>query len=142
MKNSSENKSFAVFIILSFLVYIMSNGEWCIPIFVWIYPILFLCLIYLNRIRKVYLIICSIYAIGFVVQFGRAIGMDIKICIMVSIEYIIYLVSYLYSGKRAWKSKAGIVYPLKMGYNCTENRNVWRTSIGRERYAKRKMYTH
>ena len=68
MKNSSENKSFAVFIILSFLVYIMSNGEWCIPIFAWIYPILFLCMIYLNRTRKIYLIICFIYAIGFVVR--------------------------------------------------------------------------
>ena len=98
MKNSSENKSFAVFIILSFLVYIMSNGEWCIPIFAWIYPILFLCMIYLNRTRIVYLIVCSIYAIGFVVQFGRAIGMDIKICIMVSIEYIIYLVYPILGG--------------------------------------------
>ena len=62
MKNSSENKTFAVFIILSFLVYIMSNGEWCIPIFAWIYPILFLCMIYLNRTRKVYLIICSAFS--------------------------------------------------------------------------------
>lgn len=52
MKNSSENKTFAVFIILSFLAYIMSNGEWCILIFAWIYPILFLCMIYLNRTRK------------------------------------------------------------------------------------------
>ena len=85
MKNSSENKSFAFFIILSFLVHIMSNGEWCIPIFAWIYPILFLCMIYLNRTRKVYLIISSIYAIGFIVQFWRAIGMDIKICIIESI---------------------------------------------------------
>ena len=41
MKNSSKNKYFAVFIILSFLIYVMSNGEWCVPIFAWIYPILF-----------------------------------------------------------------------------------------------------
>ena len=85
MKKTLENKYFAVFIIFSFLVYIMSNGEWCIPIFTWIYPILFLCMIYLNRTRKVYLIISSIYAIGFIVQFWRAIGMDIKICIIVAI---------------------------------------------------------
>ncbi len=36
MKKTFENKYFAVLIIFSFLVYIMSNGEWCIPIFAWI----------------------------------------------------------------------------------------------------------
>ena len=74
MKNLLKNKYFAVFIIFSFLVYVMSNGEWCVPIFAWIYPILFLCMVYLNHTRKVYLIISFIYAIGFVIQFGRAIG--------------------------------------------------------------------
>ena len=81
MKKFFKNKYFSVFIILSFLIYVMSNGEWCVPIFAWIYPILFLCMVYLNRTRKVYLIISSIYAIGFVVQFGKAIGMDIHISI-------------------------------------------------------------
>ena len=41
MKNFIKNKYFAVFIILSFLIYVMSNGEWCVPVFAWIYPILF-----------------------------------------------------------------------------------------------------
>ena len=131
MKKTLENQYFAVFIIFSFLVYRMSNGEWCIPIFAWIYPILFLCMINLNRTRKVCLIISSIYAIGFIIQFWRAIGMDIKICIiaaillsflkvlpyicwskskmrfqdtvifasiMVSIEYIIYLIYPILGG--------------------------------------------
>ena len=111
MKNSSENKSFAVFIILSFLVYIMSNGEWCIPIFAWIYPILFLCMIYLNRTRKVYLIICSIYAIGYVVQFGRAIGMDIKICIMVWILLsLLKVLPYIYWSKSKMRFQDTIIF--------------------------------
>lgn len=52
MKNSLTNKYFAVFVILSFLIYVMSNGEWCVPIFAWIYPILFLYMIDLNHTRK------------------------------------------------------------------------------------------
>lgn len=111
MKKSSENKSFAFFIILSFLVYIMSNGEWCIPIFAWIYPILFLCMIYLNRTRKVYLIICSIYAIGFVVQFGRVIGMDIKICILVSILLsFLKVLPYIYWSKSKMRFQDTIIF--------------------------------
>ncbi|MDE5938592.1 MAG: hypothetical protein K2H37_05885, partial [Lachnospiraceae bacterium] len=85
-----KNNRFAVFIILTFLIYVMSNGEWSIPIFAWIYPILFLHMLSLNHTRKAYLIIGSIYAIGFVVQFEKAIGMDIKICIVVA-----FLVSFL-----------------------------------------------
>ncbi len=52
MKILLKSNRFAVFIILTFLIYVMSNGEWCIPIFAWIYPILFLCMIYFNRTRK------------------------------------------------------------------------------------------
>ncbi len=36
----------------------------------------------LNHARKVYLIIGSIYAIGFVFQFEKAIGMDIKMVLV------------------------------------------------------------
>jgi len=59
MKKFFKNKYFGVFIIFSFLIYMMSNGEWCVPIFAWIYPILFLCMVDLNHTRKVYLIISS-----------------------------------------------------------------------------------
>ncbi len=111
MKKTLENKYFAVFIIFSFLVYIMSNGEWCIPIFAWIYPILFLCMIYLNRTRKVYLIISSIYAIGFIVQFWRAIGMDIKICIIVAILLSFLKVSpYIYWSKSKMRFQNTIIF--------------------------------
>ena len=71
MENLLKSNRFAVFVILTFLIYVMSNGEWCIPIFAWIYPILFLHMLSLNHTRKVYLIIDSIYAIGFVFQFER-----------------------------------------------------------------------
>ncbi len=111
MKKTLENKYFAVFIIFSFLVYIMSNGEWCIPIFAWIYPILFLCMIYLNRTRKVYLIISSIYAIGFIVQFWRAIGMDIKICIIVAILLsFLKVLPYIYWSKSKMRFQDTIIF--------------------------------
>ncbi len=83
--NPLKNKCFAGFIILSCLVYVMSNGEWCVPLFAWIYPILFLSMIYFNHTRKIYLIIGSIYAVGFVVQFAKIIGMDIKVCIVAAL---------------------------------------------------------
>ncbi len=63
MKNFLRNHYFAVFVILSFSIHVMANGEWCIPVFAWIYPILFLGMLYLNHTRKVYFIIGSIYAL-------------------------------------------------------------------------------
>ena len=111
MKKTLENKRFSVFVILSFLVYIMSNGEWCIPIFAWIYPILFLCMIYLNRTRKVYLIISSIYAIGFIVQFWRAIGMDIKICIVAAVLLsFLKVLPYIYWSKSKMRFQDTIIF--------------------------------
>ena len=111
MKKTLENKYFAVFIIFSFLVYIMSNGEWCIPIFAWIYPILFLCMIYLNPTRKVCLIISSIYATGFIVQFWRAIGMDIKICIIVAILLsFLKVLPYIYWSKSKMRFQDTVIF--------------------------------
>ena len=111
MKKTLENKYFAVFIIFSFLVYIMSNGEWCIPIFAWIYPILFLYMIYLNRTRKVCLIISSIYAIGFIIQFWRAVGMDIKICIIVAILLsFLKILPYIYWSKSKMRFQDTIIF--------------------------------
>ena len=111
MKKTLENKYFAVLIIFSFLVYIMSNGEWCIPIFAWIYPILFLCMIYLNPTRKVCLIISSIYATGFIVQFWRAIGMDIKICIIVAILLsFLKVLPYIYWSKSKMRFQNTIIF--------------------------------
>ncbi len=111
MKKTFENKYFAVLIIFSFLVYIMSNGEWCIPIFAWIYPILFLCMIYLNPTRKVCLIISSIYATGFIVQFWRAIGMDIKICIIVAILLsFLKVLPYIYWSKSKMRFQDTVIF--------------------------------
>ena len=89
----------------------MSNGEWCIPIFAWIYPILFLCMIYLNPTRKVCLIISSIYATGFIVQFWRAIGMDIKICIIVAILLsFLKVLPYIYWSKSKMRFQNTIIF--------------------------------
>lgn len=111
MKKTLENKYFAVFIIFIFLIYIMSNGKWCIPVFAWIYPILFLRMVYLNHTRKVYFIISSIYAIGFVVQFGRAIGMDIKICIMVAaVLSLLKVLPYIYWSKSKMRFQDTVIF--------------------------------
>ena len=111
MKKFFKNKYFSVFIVLSFLIYVMSNGEWCVPIFAWIYPILFLCMVYLNHTRKVYLIISSIYAVGFVVQFGKAIGMDIKICIMVAVLLsFLKVLPYIYWSKSKMRFQDTIIF--------------------------------
>ena len=111
MKNLLKSNRFAVFIILTFLIYVMSNGEWCIPIFAWIYPILFLCMIYFNRTRKVCLIISSIYAIGFIVQFWRAIGMDIKICIIVAILLsFLKVLPYIYWSKSKMRFQDTVIF--------------------------------
>ena len=89
----------------------MSNGEWCIPIFFFFYPILFLCMIYLNPTRKVCLIISSIYAIGFIVQFWRAIGMDIKICIIVAILLsFLKVLPYIYWSKSKMRFQDTIIF--------------------------------
>ena len=111
MKKFFKNKYFGVFIIFSFLIYMMSNGEWCVPIFAWIYPILFLCMVDLNHTRKVYLIISSIYAVGFVVQFGRAIGMDIKICIMVAVLLsFLKVLPYIYWSKSKMRFQDTLIF--------------------------------
>ena len=111
MKKLLKNNRFAVFIILTFLIYVMSNGEWCIPIFAWIYPILFLHMLSLNHTRKVYLIIGSIYAIGFVFQFEKAIGMDIKICIEVAfLVSFLKVLPYIYWSKSKMKFQDTVIF--------------------------------
>ena len=110
-----KNKSSIVFIIFSFLIYVMSNGEWNIPIFAWLYPILFLCMITSNNTRKVYIIIISIYAIGFIIQFGRAIGMDIKICIVVAVMLsFLKVLPYIYWKKSKMKFQDTIIFASMM----------------------------
>ena len=111
MKNLLKNNRFAVFIILTFLIYVMSNGQWCIPIFVWIYPILFLHMLSLNHTRKVYLIIGSIYAIGFVFQFEKPIGMDIKICIVAAfLVSFLKVLPYIYWSKSKMKFQDTVIF--------------------------------
>ena len=106
-----KNNRFVVFIVLTFLIYVMSNGEWCIPFFAWIYPILFLHMLSLNHTRKVYLIIGSIYAIGFVFQFEKAIGMDIKICIVVAfLVAFLKILPYIYWSKSKMRFQDTVIF--------------------------------
>ena len=109
--NPLKNTYFAVFIVLSCLVYVMSNGEWCVPIFAWIYPILFLSMIYFNHTRKIYFIIGSIYAVGFVVQFAKIIGMDIKVCIVVALLLsLLKVLPYIYWSKSKMKFQDTVIF--------------------------------
>ena len=111
MKIFLKNNYFAIFVILSFFIYVMSNGEWCIPIFAWIYPILFLGMVHFNHTRKAYLIIGFIYAIGFVIQFRRAIGMDLKICIAVAfLLSLVKVLPYIYWSKSKMRFQDTIIF--------------------------------
>ena len=111
MKDFLRNHYFAVFVILSFSIHLMANGEWCIPIFAWIYPILFLGMLYLNYTRKVYFIIGSIYALGFVIQFRRIIGMDIKVCIVVAFFVaLVKVLPYIYWSKSKMRFQDTIIF--------------------------------
>jgi len=68
-------------------------------------------MIYLNPTRKVCLIISSIYATGFIVQFWRAIGMDIKICIIVAILLsFLKVLPYIYWSKSKMRFQNTIIF--------------------------------
>lgn len=74
-----------------------SDGEWNIPIFAWVYPVLFLGIGYLVKTRKAYSAIVFCYALGFIIQFGKVIGMDIEICIIAGVLLaLLKALPYLY----------------------------------------------
>ena len=75
------------YILISFalVTYIFANGIWSIPLFAWIYPMLFLKIFDNDDLHKSWFVLGGIYAVGFVIRFSRIIGMDIWICILVSI---------------------------------------------------------
>lgn len=74
-----------------------SDGEWNIPIFAWVYPVLFLGIGYFVKTRKAYSAIVFCYALGFIIQFGKVIGMDIEICIIAGVLLaLLKALPYLY----------------------------------------------
>lgn len=74
-----------ILISLAFGTYIFANGILSIPLFAWIYPVLFLKIRDHDDLHKSWLVLVGIYAVGFVIRFSRVIGMDIWICVLVSI---------------------------------------------------------
>lgn len=80
-----SNKNLIIVISLSCVTYVLSNGEWSIPVFAWIYPVLFLWLAHFCPFGKVNFIIFAIYAIGFIVRFANVIGMDFWVCAVVAV---------------------------------------------------------
>lgn len=80
IKHMKYNRNLLMLILLSLVIYIYSNGEHSIPIFVWIYPMLFLYMIDLYHSQKICLIIFGIYSVGFVIQFVNVIGMSFWLC--------------------------------------------------------------
>lgn len=95
--NRLKKHSFLIYIIISFLIHVLSNGEWNIPIFAWVYPVLFLGIGYFVQTRKAYSAIVFCYALGFIIQFGKVIGMDIEICIIAGVLLaLLKALPYLY----------------------------------------------
>ncbi len=111
MKQFLKKHSFLIYIIISFLIYVLSNGEWNIPIFAWVYPVLFLGMGYFDKTRKAYSAIILCYALGFVIQFGKVIGMDIKIAIAVSILVaLLKVLPYFYWIKSKMRFQDTIIF--------------------------------
>lgn len=111
MKQFLKKHSFLIYIITSFLIYVLSNGEWNIPIFAWVYPILFLGMGYFDKTRKAYSAIILCYALGFVIQFWKVIGMDIKICIIAGILLaLLKVLPYFYWIKSKMRFQDTIIF--------------------------------
>ncbi len=95
---SVKNSSTALFIFACALCYILANGQWGIPVLAWIYPFLFLCLLYKSETLKSVLIIFMIYIIGFFIQWIDVLGMGPMTCLAIAITvsgikifpYIVY----------------------------------------------------
>lgn len=102
---------FLIYIIISFLICVLSNGEWNIPIFAWVYPVLFLGMGYFDKTRKMYFAIILCYGLGFVIQFGKVIGMDIKICIIAGVLLgLLKVLPYLYWIKSKMRFRDTIIF--------------------------------
>ena len=72
---------------------------------------MFLHMLSLNHTRKAYLIIGSIYAIGFVFQFEKAIGMDIKICIVAAfLIAFLKILPYIYWSKSKMRFQDTVIF--------------------------------
>lgn len=71
--------------LLSFVINVFSNGKWCIPIFAWVYPVLFLYMLYSYHSVKILFILFGIYVVGFIFQFSDVMGMDFWICVITAI---------------------------------------------------------
>lgn len=85
-----NNGKFILYVILSLFIYIMANGEWSIPAFAWIYPLMFLYIIHSRPSRKSCFLLICIYAAGFFIQFAHVIQMDYRICGAVSILLAVF----------------------------------------------------
>ena len=111
MKQFLKKYRFLIYMIISFLIYVLSNGAWNIPIFAWVYPVLFLGIGYFNKTRKSYFAIILCYALGFVIQFGKVIGMDIKICIIAGVlAALLKAVPYFYWMKSKMRFQDTVIF--------------------------------
>jgi len=90
-----------ILISLALVTYIFANGVLSIPLFAWIYPVLFLKIFDNDDLHKSWLVLGGIYAVGFVIRFSQIIGMDIWICVVVSILLALLLLFPFW----AWKKR-------------------------------------
>ncbi|NLG02710.1 MAG: hypothetical protein GX567_02550 [Clostridia bacterium] len=87
--------------VMAFITYILANGVVCIPIMAWIYPILFLKLYDTESLRKPWLMLTVIYAVGFVIRFYSVIGMNVCLCAAVAVILALFrLVPYFLRRKK------------------------------------------
>lgn len=115
IKYIKSNKNLINAIIISLITYVLSNGEWSIPVLAWIYPVLFLWVVHSCRPIKAYLIIFGIYAMGFMIRFANVIGMDFWVCAVAAVLVAaISSLPYIFWKKSKSKFQATVIFAAGM----------------------------
>lgn len=115
IKYRKNNSKLIIVTILSLVTYVLSNSEWSIPVFAWIYPVLFLWMIQSCSSAKGYFIIFGIYAIGFMIRFANVIGMDFWVCALIAVLIAtLNSLPYLFWKKSKMNFKATITFAAGM----------------------------
>lgn len=103
---------------ISFLVFVFSNGLYCIPVFTWIYPVLLLMITRKKDMLKSMLIVFFIMLIGFVIQWTKVLGIEFKLfillAILITLVRIIPYILYKYLRERKSDFIVTIFFPMTL----------------------------
>lgn len=103
---------------ISFFSFVLSNGQNCVPILTWVYPIMFLWIFRKYKMSKAILIVNVLYTIGFIIQWNNVLnmglGVSIAIAVLFSILKIIPYIFYQYIKQNNQSFRVTVVFPIFM----------------------------